>query len=355
AVEGLCRALEGPQFIAVLQRSAPTWLMQLPTLLDGVDLDLLQRKTAGATRERMLRELASALELLTPERPVVLVLEDLHWRDSATLELLSYLARRREQARVLVIGTYRPVEMLTEGHPLKRVTQELFAHALGKELPLRPLREAEVNAYLTLRFSASVLPTRLGPVLYQRTGGNPLFLTSMVQDLLNREVILPGADGRWELQGDITELETWKPESVRHLLARQRERLVLEDQRVLEAASLAGLEFSAAAVAAALETQVLQVEERCGRLAEQQQFLRYAGIGEWPDGTRAARYGFVHALYQEFWHEWVSVGRQQQWHVRMGERLETAYGTRAREIAAELALHFAEGREYRKAIQYLRQ
>ena len=108
-------------------------------------------------------------------------------------------------------------------------------------------------------------------------------------------------------------------------------------------------------MAAALGTQSIQVEEHCGRLAEQQHFLRPAGMSEWPDGTRAARYGFLHALYQEFWHERVSVGHQQQWHLRMGERKEVAYGNRTREIAAELALHFEQGRDYRKAVQYLQQ
>src|SRR2546427_2272059 len=88
-------------------------------------------------------------------------------------------------------------------------------------------------------------------------------------------------------------------------------------------------------------------------MAEQQQFVRLAGISEWPDGTRVGRYGFLHALYQEFWHEWVSVGKQQQWHRRMGERKEAAYGQQVREIAAELAVHFEQGGDYRRAVRYL--
>jgi DNA-binding winged helix-turn-helix (wHTH) protein/tetratricopeptide (TPR) repeat protein len=353
ALGRLCRGPRGRQMIALLAQHAPTWLVQMPVLLAATELESLQRKTAGATRERMLRDLAEALEALTVERPLVLCLEDLHWSDSSTLEWLAFVARRRELSRVLIVGTYRPVEMLSDGHPLKRVLQELYAHQLGNELAMRRLNETEVNTYLTLRFPESVLPTRLGQVLHQRTGGNPLFLASIVQDLTRREIILQGTDGRWELHGTVAELERWTPESVRHVLARQRERLAPDDQRVLEAASLAGLEFSAAAVAAALETEAIQVEDHCGRLAEQQQFLRLAGISEWPDGTRAARYGFLHALYQEFWHERVSVGKQQQWHLRMGERKEVAYGQRAGEIAAELALHFEQGRDYRRAVQYL--
>jgi predicted ATPase len=176
-----------------------------------------------------------------------------------------------------------------------------------------------------------------------------------VQELLTRQVLRQADDGRWEFHGTLAELERWTPEGVRHVLARQRQRLTPRECRVLEAASLAGLEFSAATVAAALKTVPTMIEDHCGRLAEQQQFLRPAGIGEWPDGTRAARYGFLHALYQEFWHERVSVGHQQQWHLRMGERKEAAFGQRAREIAAELAVHFEQGRDYRKAVQYLQQ
>ena len=105
--------------IALLQQHAPSWLVQMPALLSTAELEELQRRTAGVTRERMLRELAEALEVITVERPLVLVLEDLHWSDVSTLDLLSMLARRQERARLLIIGTYRPVEVLTRDHPLK--------------------------------------------------------------------------------------------------------------------------------------------------------------------------------------------------------------------------------------------
>ena len=145
------------------------------------------------------------------------------------------------------------------------------------------------------------------------------------------------------------------PESVRHLVARQHERLQPEEQHVLEAASVTGVEFSVAAIAAALETGVVAIGDRCARLSERQQFLRPAGVAEWPDGTVAARYGFTHALYQHLWSERVSIEQQQQWHLRVGERKEAAYGKRAGEIAAELAVHFEQGRDYHRAIRYLQQ
>jgi predicted ATPase len=90
-------------------------------------------------------------------------------------------------------------------------------------------------------------------------------------------------------------------------------------------------------------------------LVGQQLFLRPAGVSEWPDHTVSARYAFLHAVYQTVWHEQVSPARLQEWHRRIGERKEVAYGERVGEIAAALAVHFEQGRQYDKEVQYLQQ
>ena len=157
ALGRLCRDETGNSVITLLRQHAPTWLVQMPALLSPTELEELQRRTAGVTRERMLRELAEALEVITAERPLVLVLEDLHWSDVSTLDLLSMLARRQERARLLIIGTYRPVEVLTRDHPLKGIKQELQLHGQCEELALDFLSEAAVAEYLAMRFDASSL------------------------------------------------------------------------------------------------------------------------------------------------------------------------------------------------------
>jgi predicted ATPase len=121
----------------------------------------------------------------------------------------------------------------------------------------------------------------------------------------------------------------------------------------LEAASVAGVEFSAAAVAAGVNLEELDVEERCAALARREQFLQARGTAEWPDGTVAARYGFIHAVYQEGVYERVPAGRRVWLHQRIGARQEAGYGAQAREIAAALAVHFERGRDTRRAVQYL--
>jgi hypothetical protein len=131
ALGRLGRGLDGSQLVAVLRQQAPSWLVQLPALVAEDDYEVLRHRGGGVTRERMLRELAEAVEALTTVRPVVLVLEDLHWSDAATVDWLVYIARRREAARLLVLGTYRPTEALVQGHPVYTAAQELQRHGQG--------------------------------------------------------------------------------------------------------------------------------------------------------------------------------------------------------------------------------
>ena len=318
------------RLIELLGRHAPTWLAQMPSLLGAADLDALQRKMQGTTRERMLREMAEAVEALTAERPLLLALEDLHWSDYSTLDLLSSLARRRQTARLLLLGTYRPVDVIVSEHPLKAVKQELQLHGHCEELPLRLLTEAAVGEYLAVRFSESRLPPALVQAVYQRTDGNPLFMVNVAEYLISQGVIDEGEEQRGS-RGGIEAVTVGVPGSLRQMVEQQFEALDPKTQQVLEAASVAGAEFSIAAVAAGVEEEAEIVEGRCEDLARREQFLQARGMAEWPDGTVTARYGFSHVLYQEVLYERMPVGRRARLHLRIGEREEAAYGERASE------------------------
>jgi predicted ATPase len=101
ALEHLCREPGHERLLSLLRQHAPLWLVQLPFVLSLQEREQLQREVQGATRERMLREMATLLGVLTAETPLILVLEDLHWSDPSTLDLLALVARRREPARLL--------------------------------------------------------------------------------------------------------------------------------------------------------------------------------------------------------------------------------------------------------------
>jgi DNA-binding winged helix-turn-helix (wHTH) protein/predicted ATPase len=352
ALGQLGRGPDGAHLVALLHQSAPTWLVHLPALVPAADDEAVQRRAGGATRERMMRELAEAVEGLTAQRPVVLVLEDLHWSDAATLDWLASVARRREAARLLVLGTYRPAEAVVQAHPVRRVTQELLLHGQGVELPLGLLAEPEVAAYLTQRFGAGARPESLARGLHQRTEGNPLFLATVVDELVRRGVVRQEPAG-WELVGGVEAAMVGVPESLRLLIDRQLAQLPLDEQQILEAASVVGVEFTAAAVAAGVEQAMERVEEWCTTWARQGQFVQTRGVVEWPDGTVTAGYGFRHALYREILYERVPISRRMRWHRQIGRRLEAGYGPRAREVAAELAEHFVHGRDTVRAAPYL--
>ena len=352
ALGQLCRQPGGEQVIALLSRYAPTWLAQMPGLIDDAELETVQRRVQGATRERMLRELAEALEALTAATTVVLVLEDLHWSDYSTLDLISLLAQRRTPARLLLLGTYRPADVIVSGHPLKAMKQELRVREQCDELPLRFLSDVEVDQYLAARFPRQQLPPALGQVIHRSTEGNPLFVVNVVDYWLSQRVLVETA-GRWQLTARVEIVAAGVPESLRQMIEAQLGRLAAEEHRLIEVASVAGVEFSTAVVAAGLEEQGERVEELCEGLARRDQFLRARGTEVLADGTVTGRYGFLHALYQQVLYQRVAAARRVRLHRRIGAWEEEAYGRRVGDIAAELAMHFERGHDAERAVRYL--
>ena len=354
AISRLCRETSSQAIAEKLFRLAPTWVAQLPALISTGDAGALRRETLGATRDRMVREMAEALEALAADTTLLLILEDLHWSDYSTVDLISTLATRRETARLMLIGSYRPVDLILKEHPLKALKQELQVHRQCQELALEYLSEAAITEYLAERFPAHEFPAELARVIHRRTEGNPLFLVNVVDFFLAQGFIASPAE-QWKLRVGLDDLEVGVPDNIRQMIEKQAERLPREDQQVLEAASICGMKFSALAVASALGTDVVEVEERCEALARQSCFLRARGAGEFPDGTVSARYGFMHSLYLNALSERIPAARGAQLHLRMAERGEIIYRDRVGEIASELAMHFEQGRDYRKAIKYLAQ
>jgi DNA-binding winged helix-turn-helix (wHTH) protein/predicted ATPase len=345
---------ENGHVIDVIRAHAPMWLLQMPSLVSAADHELLRREVSGATRERMLREMSEAMEVLTADLPLVLILEDLHWSDYSTLDLISYLARQRHAARLMLIGTYRPAELIVSGHPLKAVKQELLAKHQCVELPLEYLSEEAVDHYLSVRFPGNRFPCRLAQLVHKRTDGNPLFMVNAVDYLVSEGLIVEDDEG-WELVTDIENVEVGVPDSIKQMIEKQVEHLDAEAQRTLEAASVAGAEFPTLAVAAGLVEEQAAVEARCEALARQRQFIQSCGVQELPNGEAVMRYGFIHTLYQSVLYERVPASRRVQLHRRIGEEGEALYGERARGIAAELAMHFERGANHKHAVKYLQQ
>ena len=355
ALSGLGRGPEGRHVRDVLRSTAPLWLLQLPGLHEPAELDALRSRTVGASSQRMLRELVDALEVLTAERPLVLVCEDLHLSDRSTTELLSYLAGRREPARLLMLCTYRPAEVVSRAHPLRHVVQDLRAHEQCRFLPLELLARPAVASYLVQRLA----PDRPSPALvadvHQRTEGNALFVTTVVDYLLDRR-LLTVAGGETRSREPLDRLGI--PESVGQFIERQLDELDEVDRHLLEIAAAVGVDFSAEATLAAARLdrphlEATDIEDRCSSLTRELGLLDEMDVAEWPDGTVTAQYRFRHALYQEVLYGHLPPAHRAAIHRRIGERLAAAHGPRAGDIAAELAMHFERGRDFERAIPFL--
>jgi DNA-binding winged helix-turn-helix (wHTH) protein len=347
----------GKRVIELLDRYAPTWLAQMPALQTPEERVRLQSQTQGVTQQRMLREMAQALEALAAESPLVLLLEDLHWSDFSTLELISAIARRSEPARLLIVGTYRPVEMLASDHPLRTMKQELELHRYCEELRLKLLNEEDVAGYLAKRFSTngSRRFDSLAPAIHERTDGNPLFMVNVVEYLADAGLLASSNEASAAESAEILRTDRLDaPRSIRQMIERNLERLKPEEQAVLEGASVAGAEFSAASVAAALERPQNEVEACCARLSRHEQFVTGQGPIAWPDGTVAGGFRFHHALYQEVLYGRLPAGHRVQFHQLLAVREETGYGEHAGEVATELAHHYGRANDKNKAIHFFR-
>ena len=347
-LDRLCDEADGREVIATLERWAPSWLLQMPGLLDAARSEALSRRVPSPNRERMLRELAGTLEALTRERALVIVLEDLHWSDASTIDALAHLAQRTTAARLLVIGTYRPVDLVLGDHPLKAIKQSLHARGRCAELRLELLTRDDVAAYLSRRLASHQVDPATAHQVHHATDGNPLFMTAITDYLLGRGLLAVSA-GRWRIAGA---LEGVVPETLRQLVERQLDELGSDERHVLEAASVVGIAFAVAPVAAATGLRPEAVEDVCARLAGNGYLVCAVGVAVWPDGTTGGSYEFLHALYREVLYRRLAPAQRRRLHRVVAERLEAGYAGRTGTIAATLASHFALAGDDRRTVQY---
>ena len=352
ALGRLTRTPDRDWFVQMLASRAPTWLVQFPDLLTPRHRELLRQEILGATRERMLREICHALEAMAAARPLLLVLEDLHWADASTLDLISALARRRVPARIMVVATYRPSDVAGSAQPLHALKRDLVARQLCRELVLQPLSEAEILEYLGGPPGGEPA-NELAALLYRHTEGNPLFMTAVLDDLVGRGLV--GSDGdRWRLQAPAAEIALVVPETLRQMIGAQIDRLAEPEQEVLEVAAIAGMSFSPALSAPTADLDPGEFEARCAGLARRNSIVRLGATQELPDGRIVQRYGFGHALYREVLYERQAPARRATLHRRRAERLEELFAGALDEVTLELTHHFEQGADWERAVKYLR-
>lgn len=347
--------LAGPgreRIAALLRTYAPNWCLQFPAVFVSSGIwENLQQETMGVTKERMLREMADALAALAASSSVVLVLEDLHWADPSSIDLLRHLGQRITNKRLLIIGTFRPAEVEVSDHPLKMYKLEMQSHNLCDEVALGSLGQEHIASYLDARFAPNDFPPDLAAIIERKTEGHPLFAISLAQFLAESRNISK-IEGRWSLARELSEMNLEAPENVRSMIRKKIEALDEVDRRALQYASIEGNEFLSTVVANLLGMDDLELEERLALLDRIHRLVMTVGEEELPDGTLATRYRFSHALYQNVLYGDLVSKRRILLHRQAGEQLAAHYGKQSPRIAAQLAMHFERGRDFKQAIGY---
>jgi tetratricopeptide (TPR) repeat protein len=343
AIGRLCRRPGGVRWVELLERHAPTWLVEVPGLLDLPRLARLRTSAIRVNRDRMLRELADAVEAICAEQPLVLLLEDLHWSDAATLDAIDMLARRTERARLLVLGTHRPVASNDERGETVRLAAlraELQLQELCDDLSLPLLTREHTRTYLGHRFPGLEALGPLSEAVFDRSEGNPLMMVSQTSQLV-REGRVVEQGSQWRLEGTTTDLDV--PLGVRQMIEHQIDQLTGAQQQALESASVAGQHFSSDVVEG-LETTPGDLDGHLIRVSREFGLIQ----------TQGEQRRFVHSLLQEILYERLAPARRRRLHLQLGLHLERGTAGRGTaSIAPELAMHFDRGGDAERAIRYL--
>ena len=354
ALGRLCRGPQGEPLVQILSAEAPTWLAQLPSLLTREHREMLHREILGATRERMLREIGDALESFTAETPLLLVFEDLHWVDDSTVDLISALARRRHPAKLMFLGTCRPLYMRSSPHPLGALMRDLVVRRFCREIALTSLNEAEVEEYLGAQSPTSRPPQGLSAFVHRHSEGNPLFMVAALEHMAKRG-LLSRVDGFWQLRGPLEQIEFEVPDDLRHLIEAQLEQLSAAEQRELEKASIVGAVFSERLIGSSEDIRSHSSVDLYEDLSRRHHIVKWAGTHSFPDGSTTERYEFAHVLYRQVLYDRQLPARRARLHRQVGERLAAMYERRIEDVVPELAYHFEQAGDWPRAIEFLQQ
>jgi tetratricopeptide (TPR) repeat protein len=328
-----------PAALEPTKRLAPSWYAQIAPRPAGETLPT--EATTSGSPERVTREMAALLQELARHRPVVLFIDDLHWADVSTIDLLAYLAPKLPGLRVLVVLTYRPTDVAGRSHPFSRLRTDLIAHGTLSELVVSFLTPDDVEQYVAAQWPNP--PRGLASLVFAKTEGNPLFMVDLVGYLVERE---RPADWAAVVERDI-------PGTLRGMIERKLERLEDHERQILRVAAVQGVEFDSAIVAQVLGSDPADVEETLQSLDRAHGLVKVQREQELPSGLFSLRCQFVHVLYENALLASASPSRKATWSGKVASALEAAYGKERKSIvAAELALLYEMARDPWKAAEH---
>jgi len=311
----------------------------LPGLPTSIPLDVAQE------RSRLFEGVTQFMIALSRRQPLVLFIDDLHWADRPTLQLLQYLTRNIACERVLLIGACRSEEI---DEPLTNMMRSLDREGLLSRITLRRLTPEEVTLLIRGMARMAKGGERFSQRIYQETEGNPFFIIEVIRSLFEEGVL------HWDEHGWSTDLRDFitnyaqiaVPASVRNVIQARLDRLDEVSQQVLGVAAVFCFPFHFSTVRRASgrgEDEVLDAFDR---------MLRVHLIKEVGMDVGGSIYDFNHDKIREVAYQSMSGARQQWLHRQVGEALEREYADHLEEVVGRLADHFWEGGDRERALAY---
>jgi tetratricopeptide (TPR) repeat protein len=288
----------------------------------------------GQRRQRTLDTLTRFILRLSQARPVLLVVEDLHWIDTETQAFLDRLVASLPAARLLVLVSYRPE----------------YGHAWGNrssytQLRLDPLELASAELLVRSLVGDDAALQPLARLLVERTEGNPFFMEESVRMLIETRV-LTGGPGRYQLTQPLQTIQV--PATVQAVLAARIDRLSPEDKGLLQVASVVGKDVSLLLLQATAGLPEEALHRALGHL-QAAELLHETRL--FPE----AEYTFKHALTHEVAYGRLPQERRRELHMRIVDVIETLHKERLGEHVERLAHHALRGEVWEKAVHYLSQ
>lgn len=318
------RAALGPQ-AADLALLVPEARHRLPGLADTTP-------TGSETeRYRVFEAVPALLHAIASRVPVLVVIDDLHWADRPTLQLLVHTIRRTAGARVLVLATYRDTEIFRT-HPLAETLVELRRADVVQRLALRGLSRHDVGQLVSPDREPGPDEVALADALWRDTEGSPLFVRETLRHLEEVGAVARDDRGGWLPRRRVDALGI--PEGVKEVLGRRLSRLSETANDVLRTAAVIGRQFDPALVGTVTGTDIDAILDTLDEAAA-------AGVVSEVPG-RHDRFEFTHALVRDALYDELSISKRVRMHQRIGEAIEAMHAEDLDPHLGELAYHFSQ-------------
>ena len=341
-LDSLLNGEEREKAATAMKSLAPSWYAQLvPSTVASPD-------PGGPSSEKLKRELANFFLEVSRQQPLVVFLDDVHWADASTVDLLAYLGTKLDRIRMLIVVSFRGPEMHSGNHQFIGLQLDLMARGMCREIPLSPFTLAEIREYIDAKFPGNALPDDFVRMIHERTEGNPLFVADLLRYLQEKRAIRPAGEG-WDLTQTVADMQVGLPESVRSMVQRKIEQLSEEERKLLTAASVQGYAFEAAVVAKALDADPAEVEERLEKLERTSGFVKMMEEHEYADRQITQRFRFVHVFYQNAFYASLRPARRTSLSRLVAQALLQFHGDQVGKIATQVAFLFDAAREFEQA------